>query len=116
MSLDEKLGLGDYGTLDYKLFAVLTLIWVSFTSWREQNKKNALGGCQRHLSLVSYLQRTIPIRCRDFDAILNCTKNGPRSVRWRDAGPNPAWDPTVPGAEEPLEPEDRGGRGHYHGP
>ncbi|KAK0720196.1 hypothetical protein B0H67DRAFT_534499 [Lasiosphaeris hirsuta] len=40
--------------------------------------------------------------CRNFDAILEWNKNGPRSVRWRDAGPNLAWDPSFPGAEEPF--------------
>ncbi|KAK0619659.1 hypothetical protein B0T14DRAFT_430637 [Immersiella caudata] len=56
--------------------------------------------------------------CREFDAILDWNKNGPRSVRWRDAGPNPAWDPDFPGAEEPFEPEttdeDEQKGGHHH--
>ncbi|KAK0379999.1 hypothetical protein CLIM01_02626 [Colletotrichum limetticola] len=43
--------------------------------------------------------------CRDFDAILDWNKHGPRSVRWRDAGPNPSWDPSVEGAEPPFPPE-----------
>ncbi|KAK0652716.1 hypothetical protein B0T16DRAFT_455058 [Cercophora newfieldiana] len=54
--------------------------------------------------------------CRDFSAILEWNKNGPRSVRWRDAGSNPAWDPSMPGAEEPFEPEGGEGDGRHEGP
>ncbi|KAF6829089.1 hypothetical protein CPLU01_08102 [Colletotrichum plurivorum] len=53
--------------------------------------------------------------CRDFDAILEWNKNGPRSVRWRDAGPNPAWDPSLEGAEEAFPQEGHGGSDHHHG-
>ncbi|KAH0429205.1 hypothetical protein CcaCcLH18_08557 [Colletotrichum camelliae] len=52
--------------------------------------------------------------CRDFDAILEWNKNGPRSVRWRDAGANPAWDPDLEGAEQPFPPEEHT-EGHHHG-
>ncbi|KAK1950792.1 hypothetical protein LY78DRAFT_664602 [Colletotrichum sublineola] len=51
--------------------------------------------------------------CRDFDAILDWNKHGPRSVRWRDAGANPSWDPTLEGAEEPFPPEGVE-EGHHH--
>ncbi|KAK2052153.1 hypothetical protein LY76DRAFT_671981 [Colletotrichum caudatum] len=51
--------------------------------------------------------------CRDFDAILDWNKHGPRSVRWRDAGPNPSWDPTLDEAEEPFPPEGVD-EGHHH--
>ncbi|KAJ3958936.1 hypothetical protein N0V92_004477 [Colletotrichum tropicale] len=52
--------------------------------------------------------------CRDFDAILDWNKHGPRSVRWRDAGANPAWDPNLEGAEQPFPPEEYT-EGHHHG-
>ncbi|KAK2035488.1 hypothetical protein LX32DRAFT_1236 [Colletotrichum zoysiae] len=51
--------------------------------------------------------------CRDFDAILDWNKHGPRAVRWRDAGANPSWDPTLEGAEEPFPPEGVD-EGHHH--
>ncbi|KAK2042649.1 hypothetical protein LZ31DRAFT_500451 [Colletotrichum somersetense] len=51
--------------------------------------------------------------CRDFDAILDWNTHGPRSVRWRDAGANPSWDPTLEGAEEPFPPEGVD-EGHHH--
>ncbi|KAF4484243.1 Cyclochlorotine biosynthesis protein O [Colletotrichum fructicola Nara gc5] len=53
--------------------------------------------------------------CRDFDAILDWNKHGPRSVRWRDAGANPAWDPNLEGAEQPFPPEGHAEEGHHHG-
>ncbi|KAF3801243.1 hypothetical protein GCG54_00005397 [Colletotrichum gloeosporioides] len=53
--------------------------------------------------------------CRDFDAILDWNKHGPRSVRWRDAGANPAWDPNLEGAEQPFPPEGHTDEGHHHG-
>jgi len=58
--------------------------------------------------------------CRDFDAILDWNKNGPRAVRWRDAGSNPVWDPTLAEADPPFPPEHEGGEenhagGHHHG-
>ena len=56
--------------------------------------------------------------CRNFDAIIDWNKNGPRSVRWRDAGSNPSYDPTAPGADEPFSPEEPGrtesAGGHHH--
>ncbi|KAK6206898.1 hypothetical protein QIS74_13386 [Colletotrichum tabaci] len=51
--------------------------------------------------------------CRDFDAILDWNKHGPRSVRWRDAGANPSWDPALKGAEQPFPPEGVD-EGHHH--
>ncbi|KAK1994771.1 hypothetical protein LX36DRAFT_583761 [Colletotrichum falcatum] len=51
--------------------------------------------------------------CRDFDAILDWNRHGPRSVRWRDAGANPSWDPSLEGAEEPFPPEGVD-EGHHH--
>ncbi|KAK1975767.1 hypothetical protein LZ30DRAFT_604895 [Colletotrichum cereale] len=51
--------------------------------------------------------------CRDFDAILDWNKHGPRSVRWRDAGANPSWDPTFEGADEAFPPEGVD-EGHHH--
>ncbi|KAF9871099.1 hypothetical protein CkaCkLH20_11516 [Colletotrichum karsti] len=53
--------------------------------------------------------------CRDFDAILDWNKHGPRSVRWRDAGANPSWDPNLEGAEQPFPSEEHGDGGHHHG-
>ncbi|KAH9229973.1 hypothetical protein K456DRAFT_1899252 [Colletotrichum gloeosporioides 23] len=53
--------------------------------------------------------------CRDFDAILDWNNHGPRSVRWRDAGANPAWDPNLEGAEQPFPPEGHAEEGHHHG-
>ena len=56
--------------------------------------------------------------CRDFDAILDWNKHGPRAVRWRDAGSNPSWDPTVPDADEPFGPDvekNDSGSSHHHG-
>ncbi|KXJ97629.1 hypothetical protein Micbo1qcDRAFT_230231 [Microdochium bolleyi] len=56
--------------------------------------------------------------CRDFDAVLDWNKNGPRAVRWRDAGANPAWDPSLEGADPPFPAEKEsggGGSGHHHG-
>jgi hypothetical protein len=50
--------------------------------------------------------------CRNFDAILEWNKRGPRAVRWRDAGSNPAWDPNAPGADPPFSPESDGE--HHH--
>ncbi|KAL0939909.1 uncharacterized protein CTRU02_206519 [Colletotrichum truncatum] len=52
--------------------------------------------------------------CRDFDAILEWNKHGPRSVRWRDAGANPSWNPDLEGAEQPFPPEGHGDGDHHH--
>ena len=52
--------------------------------------------------------------CRDFDAILDWNKNGPRSMRWRDAGMNPAYDPSVKDADKPLSTEPVAEEGHHH--
>ncbi|KAH8204182.1 hypothetical protein TruAng_001602 [Truncatella angustata] len=51
--------------------------------------------------------------CRDFDAILKWNKEGPRAVRWRDAGPNPSWDSSLEGADPPF-PAESGDDGHHH--
>ncbi|TDZ30043.1 Cyclochlorotine biosynthesis protein O [Colletotrichum spinosum] len=52
--------------------------------------------------------------CRNFDAILDWNKHGPRSVRWRDAGTNPSWNPDVEDADPPFPPEGHGDGDHHH--
>ncbi|KAK9412932.1 hypothetical protein SUNI508_12237 [Seiridium unicorne] len=52
--------------------------------------------------------------CRNFDSILEWNMEGPRSIRWRDAGTNPVWDPSLEGADPPFPPETEDDTHHHH--